>query len=84
MISTETFTEPVARKEFNPKEPSKVINADGTPKIVYHGTNGDFTIFKVGIAGGIYFAGDRNVAEKFTKKGRVIEAYLDIKNTDNN
>lgn len=66
-------------KEFNPKEPSKVVNADKTPKIVYHGTDKDFNTFLPGIAGGIYFAGDRNVAEKFTRKGKVLEAYLDIK-----
>lgn len=34
-------------KEFNPKEPSKVVNADGTPKIVYHQTGADFNIFDV-------------------------------------
>ena len=29
----------------NPKRASKVVNADGTPKIVYHGTNSDFWTF---------------------------------------
>ena len=62
----------------NPNKASKVVNADGTPKIVYHGTGDDFTVFRPGIAGGIYFAGDRNVAEKFTRKGKVLEAYLDV------
>ena len=63
----------------NPKKASKVVNRDGTPKIVYHGTDNDFDIFLPGKAGGIYFAGDRNVAEKFTRTGKVEEAYLDIK-----
>ena len=33
-------------KNFNPKLPSTVINEDGTPKVVYHGTDADFTVFE--------------------------------------
>ena len=61
------------------KKASKIVNADGTPKIVYHGTDKDFDVFVPGIAGGIYFSADRNVAEKFSKTGKIKEAYLDIK-----
>lgn len=35
-----------ADKNFNPKMPSAVINEDGTPKVVYHGTDADFTVFE--------------------------------------
>lgn len=35
----------------NPKRASKVVNADGTPKIVYHGTNADFWTFDLGKSG---------------------------------
>lgn len=66
-------------KDFSPKELSKVVNADGTPKVVYHGTDKDFDVFIAGQSGGIFFAGDRNVAEKFTRTGKVEEVYLDIK-----
>ena len=31
--------------EKNPKTASKVVNDDGTPKIVYHGTDSNFTVF---------------------------------------
>lgn len=31
----------------NPETASKVVNADGTPKVVYHQTGNDFTIFDV-------------------------------------
>ncbi len=31
---------------FNPKPASKVTNADGTPKIVYHQTENEFTVFE--------------------------------------
>ncbi|MDY3929266.1 MAG: hypothetical protein SOZ34_07895 [Clostridia bacterium] len=34
-------------KNFQPKEASKVVNEDGTPKVVYHGTGEDFTIFDI-------------------------------------
>lgn len=34
-------------KNFSPKEASKVVNEDGTPKVVYHGTGDDFTIFDI-------------------------------------
>ena len=34
-------------KNFGPETASKVVNADGTPKVVYHQTGNDFTIFDV-------------------------------------
>lgn len=36
-----------------PENASKVVNADGTPKVVYHGTNKDFTVFQS--ASGMYW-----------------------------
>lgn len=33
-------------KNFNPKSASKVVNEDGTPKVVYHQTAEDFTVFE--------------------------------------
>ena len=32
-------------ENFKPDEPSKIVNADGTPKIMYHGSPEQFTIF---------------------------------------
>ena len=29
----------------DPASASKVVNEDGTPKVVYHGTNAEFTVF---------------------------------------
>ncbi len=34
-------------KNFKPNEVSKVVNADGTPRVVYHGTDSDFTVFDI-------------------------------------
>ncbi len=76
---------------FQPKPASKVINEDGTPKVVYHGTMADFTVFdrnkvtkrglnNLGVA--YYFSESREKSEIYAHKGKgkVIEAYLNIKN----
>lgn len=38
-------------KNFKEKPASKVVNEDGTPKVVYHYTNGDFTVFNTDASG---------------------------------
>lgn len=74
--------------ENNPKKASKVVNDDGTPLIVYHGTNNEtFNTFDNtksdkevklnALGGGYYFTKDKSRAKRYGK--RVIEAYLDIK-----
>lgn len=72
--------------ENNPKKASKVVNDDGTPRIVYHGTDTDFWTFDKGRLGsgndqygaGFYFASEKASAASYGN--RVVEAYLDIKN----
>ncbi len=78
----------------NPESASKVVNADGTPKVVYHGTserNGSFTVFDESKAvkrGGLGFKalgkGNYFTATHLTGNerygSRVIEAYLNIRN----
>lgn len=72
---------------------SKVVNEDGSPKLMYHGTNANdnFTVFDTygsnfGLYGiGSYFTDDRSVAEGYTKKGRgknprIYEVYLNVQN----
>lgn len=72
---------------------SKVVDADGRPLVVYHGTGAEFEAFavqrKAGVEGAetdqpIFFAADRAVADAVAgskgKSGRVIEAYLRIEN----
>ena len=81
-------------KEYQPKESSKVVNDDGTPKMMYHGTNADrdFHIFNTygsnyGLYGaGSYFTDNPEVASSYAvNKGRgtrprVYPVYLNIKN----
>lgn len=66
----------------HPDKASKVVNADGTPKVVYHGTNKDFTVFQS--ASGMYwFSESKDYAEEMAHERRgknVIGAYLNIKN----
>ena len=52
---------------------SKIVDENGEPLVVYHGTNGLFTKFKKtknGYLGpGIYFVNDKKIAERYTDFG---------------
>lgn len=78
----------------HPENASKVVNEDGTPKVVYHGTGSNFNAFdplRQGEnypqgEGGFFFTTSRKSAENYAAlhdkegKGRVVEAYLSIRN----
>lgn len=73
--------------ETHPEGASKVVNKDGTPKVVYHYTNGDFTVFNTNASGsnqgkthgdGIYVS-TSPTEFKYAGKNRM-ELYADIKN----
>lgn len=61
---------------------SKVVDADGRPLVVYHGTNAKFNVFKQGVAEGwgkgSYFTDNIEDAQDFG--GRVMAVYLNIQN----
>lgn len=66
---------------------SKVVDAEGKPLVVYHGTAADFTEFKKGDGGtfgdGIYFAKDKGAMDDYADLGggsRVMPAYVSIRN----
>ena len=75
----------------HPESASKVVNKDGTPKIMYHGTPGKgFTVFDTNkaengsLGKGFYFSGSKEYAKGHTISngkfsGTVIETYLDAK-----
>ena len=91
---TEAFKDWFGDWQNHPESASKVVNADGTPKVVYHGTseqNGSFTVFDESKAvkrGGLGFKalgkGNYFTATPLTGNerygSRVIEAYLNIRN----
>lgn len=66
----------------HPESASKVVNADGTPKVVYHGTNAEFNTFQQE-NGAYFFSERRDYAESMADErrgNRIIEAYLKMKN----
>lgn len=74
----------------DPANASKVVNADGTPMVMYHGTPNEFTVFDRSKRGkrislnvfgtGNYFTSDIERAKIYASSGNIIEAYLNIKN----
>lgn len=64
-----------------PRNASKVVNADGTPKVVYHGTAGEFNTFR-SKNGAYFFSESLDYAESMMeerKGSRIIQAYLDMR-----
>lgn len=68
---------------------SKVIDENGEPLVVYHGTNVDFTQFDTAKIGGstgtsdgrgFYFTTDKNYADSFSTNGNVVSVFLNINN----
>lgn len=67
-----------------PETASKIVNADGTPKVMYHGTQSSFTAFdkkkakSYGYYGkGFYFTNSESQAQQY---GNSMAVYLDVKN----
>ena len=57
--------------EWERKQGSKVVDENGEPLLVYHGTNKSFNIFKrnydsFGFDGGIYFTSNKDYLEELT------------------
>ena len=66
----------------HPEKASKVVDADGTPKVVYHGTNSKFYTFDAK-SGAYWFSENEDYAEAMMEErggGRIIAAYLSMKN----
>lgn len=66
-------------------EGSKIINPDGIPRIVYHGTNKQFKILstKYSTQGIIWFASDKNsiINGEYGVSGEIIKSlYISMKN----
>jgi hypothetical protein len=47
---------------------SVIVNADGSPKVMYHGTSRDFKEFKQKQAGAVFLTDDPNFAEGFSQE----------------
>ena len=64
-----------------PYSASKVVDADGKPLVVYHGTDADFTVFKSN-DGNYWFSASEDYAEAMTEErggNRVMQTYLNMR-----
>jgi Large polyvalent protein associated domain 38/ADP-Ribosyltransferase in polyvalent proteins len=57
---------------------SKVVDENGEPLVVYHGTNETFTSFSKGKTAGLFFTDDPEMAKVYGDK--LVEAYLSLQN----
>lgn len=65
----------------HPENASKVVNEDGTPKVVYHGTDAEFYTFRQE-NGAYFFSESLDYAESMAEErggSRVVEAYISMK-----
>lgn len=68
--------------EYNPKPSSRVVNEDGSPKVVYHGTNKKFNVFN-SQSGLYWFSEYEDYAESMMEErggGEVKAVYLNMRN----
>lgn len=69
-------------ESFRPNPQSQVVNEDGSPKIVYHGTNQNFNTF-ASQNGAYWFSESEDYAESMMEErggGEVKQAYLNMRN----
>jgi hypothetical protein len=74
--------------ENSPETASKVVDENGEPLVVYHGTKHNFTIFRdtdverntMGNSVGMYFTNNKVAASRMDWEGKYIEVFLNIKN----
>jgi len=75
--------------EGDAKNASKVVDANGEPLVVYHGSKADFDTFShefIGSNGtmegkGFYFTDKRSIANNYGNNGKVYEVFLNIKDS---
>ena len=85
----------LVKSQDNSFKPNSVnpllLNEDGTPKVFYHGTNAEFSVFDIEKAGqnwngdsrlgkGFYFAHTEKEALQWTEGTKVVKAYLKLEN----
>ena len=63
-VRTKAFKEWFGDWENNPKESSKVVDENGEPLVVYHGSNESFNVFDINL-GAIYTSEDRETAKSY-------------------
>lgn len=86
MVRTQNFKNWFGDWENDPKNASKVVDENGEPLVVYHGTNSIFTKFKRSKKGylgaGIYLSDSKNIAKRYTDYGDdgIMSVFVNAKN----
>jgi hypothetical protein len=94
LVRTPEFKKWFGDWENDPKNASKVVDENGEPLVVYHGTNSEFSVFDLekssvyGIYGkGFYFTNNKKIAEEYlggvlnkkSQKSHIKICFLNIK-----
>jgi mutator protein MutT len=53
--------------ENDPENASKVVDENGEPLVVYHGTASSFNVFEIGRTRGLFFTNKKSTAERFSQ-----------------
>lgn len=93
LIRTDEFKNWFGDWENNPENSSKVIDENGEPKLVYHGSSEDFDKFDKEFLGAccnaksakmaFFFTDDKKFAKEYSNRfagGKLFRVFLDIKN----
>ena len=87
LVRTPAFKKWFGDWENDTENASKVVDENGEPLVVYHGTASDFNIFKIGRTGGIFLTNNKNSAERFSSgdlkrigsNPKILNCFLNIK-----
>ena len=83
MVRTQNFKNWFGDWENDPQNASKVVDENGEPLVVYHGTSAEFTVFKNSFVKntsegfGFYFTRDKSLASSF---GDAMPCFLNLRN----
>lgn len=90
-VRTQEFKDWFGDWQNNPEDASKVVDENGEPLVVYHGTSKplfySFDPLKSNpvLSGGMYFSNSKDLAQKFLgSKGNLYSVFLSIKNPERN
>jgi hypothetical protein len=67
MVRTPQFKAWFGDWEHDPENASKVVDENGEPLVVYHGTSTEFYTFQIGVTGGLFFTNREQSARRFSE-----------------
>lgn len=79
LVRTPNFKRWFGDWENDPQNASKVVDANGEPKVVHHGTNKEFDTFDVGDIG-FHFGTKEQAARRIDGDGSILDFFLNVRN----